>query len=59
MSFLHLLLQTAQIYVQTDEEWEADGSGRSSCDSYAAEHRWKIKLVSHVLPYGVKRSESD
>ena len=26
---------------------------------YAAEHRWKIKPVSHVLPYGVKQSESD
>ena len=29
------------------------------CDTYAAEHRWKRKPVSCVLPYGVKRSESD
>ena len=56
---MHLPLQTAQKYVQTDEDWEADDSGRSSCDSYKAGHRWKIKPVSHVLPYGVKRSESD
>ena len=32
----HLLLQTAQTEVQTDEGWEANGSGRSICDIYTA-----------------------
>ena len=40
------------------EDWEADSSGRSSCDSYTAEHRWRKKPVSHVLPYCVDSSEA-
>ena len=34
--------------MKTDEA--ADDSGRSICDSYTAEYRWKIKPVLHVLP---------
>ena len=45
--------------VQTDEDGEADDSGISIYDSYTVEHRWKIKPVSHMLPYGVKCSESN
>ena len=40
------------------KDWEADGSRRSICDSYAADRRWRIKSVSHVLPYGAKRQKA-
>ena len=45
--------------VSTDWDWEADGSGRSICDSYAAECHWIRKSLSHMLCYGVEHSESD
>ena len=54
-----MLLQTAQTLVQSDEDWEADGSGRSICDSYAAERHWRRKSVSHVLRYSVECPDVD
>ena len=45
--------------MQTDEDWEADGSERSICDGYAVERCWRGKAESHVLPYSDDHSESD
>ena len=49
----HLLLQTAQTEVQTDEGWEANGSGRSICDIYTAVSLEKKGCVTHPT-YSVK-----